>query len=383
MDWASQTEPERSPIPMHAKDAEASAAIPRRSATSCGARLSLPSRGIQRRLPPRFGGTPLETIPGTPVDEADLSANAVASPTRASRTFWGMPGGLPSEYPTLLSSGGTCFGATYGFNFDPASNSVAGGAQNTLPTQRTSPQQYGEAAQLWQQQHQSVIRTPNLPAMAPAAHAAEKWPVAWAGAVLAYSPNGSPRRFLRAASDDALTAPVRAFQGVTRPRLPPPPPLDAPTLPGGVLAGRASTPRSPPPPRRNASAPPAQDDAILAYGPHGSPKSRHLLVDARAVGFAGAGARPLWDPKEVARAAVLEKARRRLVPVKVGGVQDSAVRLDPFFPVKKRPAFAEDFAADVAGAALRLDPALPWKKQVPDFLLEEPPCFDDEFSMPY
>jgi hypothetical protein len=117
-------------------------------------------------------------------------------------------------------------------------------------------------------------------------------------------------------------------------------------------------------------------DAVLAYGPHGSPKK--CCAQSSATNDRRVPSLEVDSAKQLARAAVLAKAKRDAVPLKVGIEQEhlseTMQALDPNLPVKKRPAFADELGLPQI-SLMRLDPHLPAKKTLPSFLLQESPCF--------
>lgn len=83
------------------------------------------------------------------------------------------------------------------------------------------------------------------------------------------------------------------------------------------------------------------------------------------------------SPKKRAREALFASAKRDGVPlkVKITGPREAGLRnrLNPALPAKKKPVFAEFAGTEAAVALRRLEPGMPVKKCVPGFLLDEPP----------
>lgn len=125
-----------------------------------------------------------------------------------------------------------------------------------------------------------------------------------------------------------------------------------------------------------------QNEQTLLRRPPGlpSPMSGDLLEQPSAGATTSQGpvnfsrALPV-SPKKRAREALLVKARREAVPLKVRvPVYDGQIckPLDSSLPVKKRPPFSELFES-ITAAAQNLHPENPAKKKLSAFLLEAPP----------
>lgn len=134
-----------------------------------------------------------------------------------------------------------------------------------------------------------------------------------------------------------------------------------------------------------------QHEQTLLRRPPGlpSPMSGDLLEQPSAGATSSQGpvnfsrALPV-SPKKRAREALLVKARREAVPLKVRvPVYDGQIckPLDSSLPVKKRPPFSELFES-ITAAAQNLHPENPAKKKLSAFLLEAPPSMSMMLTPP-
>merc|ERR1719215_1455760 len=84
------------------------------------------------------------------------------------------------------------------------------------------------------------------------------------------------------------------------------------------------------------------------------------------------------SPKRRAREAMLARAKREALPLKVRMPAEAVDQLprrdlDPAVPVKKRPVFAQLFPTITEAALKKLQPGEPVKKRPTGFLLKDPP----------
>mmetsp|Transcript_34328 Transcript_34328/g.61848 ORF Transcript_34328/g.61848 Transcript_34328/m.61848 type:complete len:441 (-) Transcript_34328:150-1472(-) len=334
--------------------------------------------GLRRRTAPRlrghFGGTHLETIPGTPVasdvcgqpfpvqsSEGEPTCHEVAAPFQPDTT---------DESETEMS----------GRLLQPMTSGGASDDVPALPRPR-SPKRRPRPDAL-------CITEPNEPTMKPAVNAVALGPF---GTVPALPPPRSPKRRARAAT--AQTSREETMPSVTAVALGPFGTVPAPPAP-----------RSPKRRARAAAASASQEDAMPAvtavrcssFGTVPATKRRQrpstLAADGtsvtsvqfglygttpKVVGMSAVPPSPK-SPKKRAREmrdAVAAKAKREEVPLKVwlcDSVSTRITGLDPQVPAKKRPVFGETAGPGPAAALRRLEPGMPVKKRVSKFFLEEP-----------
>jgi len=145
-------------------------------------------------------------------------------------------------------------------------------------------------------------------------------------------------------------------------------------------SGRAVAACNSPPPAPRGVPTPLLLRSLPSPPPHNAPEKRDAAWKPSAVFVYQAAPQTCQapiSPKKSAREAMLAKARREALPLKVRlpayAMQSSVpTHLDPMFPVKKRVIFAE-LARMTAAVMGKLDASEPVKKKPTDFLLAEPP----------